>query len=970
MIALAFTLALAAAAQPGAGTSVPRAQSVALKAGTVCLAERGRVLQDATILVEDGVIVAVGTDVEVPLGVRVVDYGADAVIAPGLIACNSMIGPGRPSGRTASPGVRAADNFDPYMDVWDQDLAAGITSLYLAPARQRLLAGQGAVVKLHGDERLLSESTGLHGSLGADARSVGGWWEPPVPATADVGLGVEQPQLPLTTMGAVLALRELIEEARAGGDSGEYGPGVPAEVAQHLRDESVWRLGAGTVAEIRGALELARSERLPLVIDGGAEAAQLAGEIKAAGASVIVTVDVAPGGPGRDFGKGRDARWPSYSAAAALEDAGVAFAIATPDNMRARDLRFAASVASRGGLSEAAALRAITIGAARILGVADRVGSITVGKDADFAVFNGPPMQLTSSVVATWVGGVEAYTPPVSARAGSGRSPAARTPVAVVIEAEELHLGDGEVLRPGQVLILDGKIAEVGQRVGRPFGAAVASGAVAMPGLVDAFGHLGLEGSDKTPDPDFHLARLVEPGDWTDRRVARAGVTTVVMAPRGTSRGGAPMMAYKPAASDLEAMVVEDPAALRVSWSDPRDRNKSGEDVRELLEKVVEYDTKWKEYEQAMSEWVPPAEGEAAAEEEAKDDGAEEPTGEDESSEAGEDEGNGNGKGKGKGKRKQGEEGDEQGDPLTGVWDGELVVPPAEEPSKLRLRVGNRSGRVTGTLRCDALSETLVVVAGSFEDGHVDLTGLGSRGYVRLVGDVKQGELEGSVTFGGEELELECERSSRDYVVAGRSEVRKEQQEETKEPKGKPKSPGVDEKLEPLRAALRGEKRVVVDVDRSDEILECVAAFEQAGIAPVLFGADDAWRVAGDLRGRVSGVLLRGGPVRGDERDGLAGWRNPYQELSAAGIPVAFHSGAEEGASELWIQAAYAVSLGLSPTVAMRALTSDSAAVMGIEGRVGALAPGLDGDVLLLDGPPLDASTSVERVWVAGEEVR
>jgi imidazolonepropionase-like amidohydrolase len=43
---------------------------------------------------------------------------------------------------------------------------------------------------------------------------------------------------------------------------------------------------------------------------------------------------------------------------------------------------------------------------------------------------------------------------------------------------------------------------------------------------------------------------------------------------------------------------------------------------------------------------------------------------------------------------------------------------------------------------------------------------------------------------------------------------------------------------------------------------------------------------------------------------------------------------------------------------------------MGIEERVGTLAPGMDGDVLLLDGPPLDASTSVERVWVAGEEVR
>ena len=104
-----------------------------------------------------------------------------------------------------------------------------------------------------------------------------------------------------------------------------------------------------------------------------------------------------------------------------------------------------------------------------------------------------------------------------------------------MIEVDELHLGDGEVLRPGEVLIVDGKIAEVGERVARPFGARRGRGPAAMPGMIDAFGHLGLEGSAKAPDADFKLARLVEPGDFADRRVARAGVTTVVLTPRGAS---------------------------------------------------------------------------------------------------------------------------------------------------------------------------------------------------------------------------------------------------------------------------------------------------------------------------------------------------------------------------------------------------------------------------------------------------
>ena len=966
MIQALLPAALALAALSN-GPAVPAAgQAVALKAGTIYLVEGGKVLEDGgTILVRDGVIAAVGKDLELPVGTRVIDYGPSASIAPGLVADNSYIGPGRASERTADPSVRAIDNFDPYSEVWAYDLAGGVTTLYMAPARGRLIAGQGAVVKLAGDgDRVLSESASLHGSVGPDARGVGGYWEPPVPATSDVGLGVEQRQLPGTTMGAVLALRELLDEARNGRDSGEYGPGTPAAIAEHLRAGTPWRLRARSEAEILAALGLIRSERLKLVIEGADEAAHLAQEIKASGASVVVTADVAPGKPGRDFGRGRDSRWPSYSAAAALADAGVPLAIASPDTLRARDLRFAASVASRGGLTEAQALRAITLGAAEVLGVADRVGSITPGKDADFAVFSGEPMSVSSSVLATWIGGAEAFTPPTPAaskRSGKAGS-SASAPAAVVIEAEQLHVGDGEVLTPGQVLIVDGKIVEVGRSVGRPFGAALVKGAVAMPGLIDALGHLGLEGSGKTPDPDFKLARIVEPGDFADRRVARAGVTTVVMSPRAPSRSGAPMLAYKPAASHVDRMIVEDPAALRVSWSDQRDRNKSGEDVKKLLEKALEYDKKWKEYEEAMSEWTPPP-----AEPEEDGDAKDKEDDEDEDADEKADE-----KDKKKKKKQDDDEDEDQGDPLTGVWDAELTVD--DEASRLRLRIGHEDGKVSGTLRCDALSETLIVVAGSFEPegkgGELALSGLGSKGFVELEAELKKGKLSGSATLAGEEHAFEAERTSEVYEVAGRSEVRKEPSDDEKAPKGKPKSPGIDEKLEPVRAALRGEKRIVVTVDLDTEILECVDAFEAAGVKPVLYGAQDAWRVKDQIKGRVSGVLPSQQVLRGDARQGLAGWRNTYQELAGAGIHVAFHSAAEEGASELWLQAAYAVSQGLSPSVALRALTSDSAAMMGIDDSVGTLAAGKDGDVLLLDGPPLDPATSVLRVWVAGEEVQ
>jgi imidazolonepropionase-like amidohydrolase len=97
---------------------------------------------------------------------------------------------------------------------------------------------------------------------------------------------------------------------------------------------------------------------------------------------------------------------------------------------------------------------------------------------------------------------------------------------------------------------------------------------------------------------------------------------------------------------------------------------------------------------------------------------------------------------------------------------------------------------------------------------------------------------------------------------------------------------------------------------------------------------------------------------------------NRYTRLQGAGIPVAFYSAAEEGAVDLPLMAAFAVAKGMSPTAALRALTSDSAAMLAIEDRVGRIAVGLSADLVALSGAPFDPTTEVLRVWVAGDEVR
>lgn len=261
-------------------------------------------------------------------------------------------------------------------------------------------------------------------------------------------------------------------------------------------------------------------------------------------------------------------------------------------------------------------------------------------------------------------------------------------------------------------------------------------------------------------------------------------------------------------------------------------------------------------------------------------------------------------------------------------------------------------------------------LAGAWKDKKLALMGVGSRGFVRLEGEAKGGKFEATLKLGEHEIKFTAERETKELPVAKRPEIRREQKAEVAEPKGKPRSPGIDPRLEPFRRAMRGEGAIIVNVDREDEILACVAAFEAVGIKPVLYGAEDAWRIASQLRGRVSGILLTHRVMDVADDKGWSDARNRYAELAAAGLRIAFHSLAEDGAEELPLMATYAISKGLSPDVALRALTSDAAAMMGLHARVGSIAVGLDGDVVLLDGAPLEPSTSVLRTFVNGVEVR
>lgn len=365
-----------------------------------------------------------------------------------------------------------------------------------------------------------------------------------------------------------------------------------------------------------------------------------------------------------------------------------------------------------------------------------------------------------------------------------------------------------------------------------------------------------------------------------------------------------------------------------------------------------------------MAAWTPPPPEPPKAD---KDDDKKKDEDKDEKEE--EDKDDDKSKSKKKKKKKKGEEVLEP-DPITGVWEAELE----SQPIKLRLifEAAARSGDVFGNLRCVAVSDDLVEVTGYWdrEAKELALRGLGSLGWVTVQATPKEGKLEGQVMVGEQSLELSAARTSKQVGVARLTERRKvDEPRKEKEPKGMPKEPRIDTKLEPLRRAMEGKATVVVEVDRDDEILDCVATFEQCGIRPVILGASDGHKVIDQLVGRVAGVLLSPAMVEYDAKRGTD-YRTPYSDYQNAGIPVAFHSGAEEGAAGLPLAAAYAVAQGMSPAGAVRAMTFDAAEMMSMADRVGRLESGLDADVLLLDDAPFQPGTSVLRAWVNGKEVR
>ncbi|NOR66887.1 MAG: amidohydrolase family protein, partial [Woeseiaceae bacterium] len=610
-ILIPAVLASAVAAQE---TSV-----VAVKAGTI-YPVTSMPIRDGIILILDGKITAVGKDLQIPEGAEVID-ATDKVVIPGLIdALTTLAERDRDDAESVTPDISAIDAFDFYGE-YRRFLAGGVTTVYVSPGQRRLISGLGTVVKLAGDsidDRCLVDRSALRVAIGELPKDPPAIWNPPIPPDPCHPLLPQEKQLPTTRMGELAVLRKVFGQAQL------YLNEPPKEVnwktealLPFLARKLPVRINCHNAQDIRSALLFGEAFNIKLIIEGGTEAYKATDQIKRSNAPVVVEGIFEPG---RKYAKDdtRNLMFGRVNPAnpRLLAEAGIKFCLSAATDETIGDLQFVAGYAVSQGLSPEEALKAITISPAEILGIADRIGSIEKGKDADLVILTSEPFDVQATVDKTLIDGKVVYARPDAVPANDSAEEIPTT----AIRAGKILTASRGAISDGLILIREGKIIYVGQSKEIPQQATVidASKSVVIPGLIDIHSHLGLHWesdpvrmnpSAPTSGPGSNNVRLVSianavmPNDDGFREVLRSGVTSVLLAPDtgGLVSGNAALI--KLAGDRMQDMIVKEYAAIKFSMLGSSAKMTQVWKARDLLKNAKEYSEKWDEYENKHKEY-------------------------------------------------------------------------------------------------------------------------------------------------------------------------------------------------------------------------------------------------------------------------------------------------------------------------------------------------------------------------------
>lgn len=370
---------------------------------------------DGVVVMKDGKIAAIGkaAEIKLPDGVKVIEA---AVVTPGLVDVRGTVGvSGLFNSKQDSdqlersspiqPELRAIDAYNPQDRLVEWVRSFGVTTINTGNAPGELISGQTLVVKTVGntvDEALIKSPSMVVATLGPDSF-----------ASANKAPGTRGKQMAMLREELIKA-QEYAAKRKAGTKPAEETDDADADKKSKSSDRSLrmelladvldgklpLAISANRAQDIENALRLASEFKFKLILDMGAEAYLEVDRLKAVNVPVMLHPSMY-----RAVG---DSENQSFETAAALRKAGVLFAIQSGYESyvpKTRVVLFEAAIAAANGLKFEEALAAVTINAAKILGVDKRVGSLEVGKDGDVALFDADPFEYTSHCVGTVING-------------------------------------------------------------------------------------------------------------------------------------------------------------------------------------------------------------------------------------------------------------------------------------------------------------------------------------------------------------------------------------------------------------------------------------------------------------------------------------------------------------------------------------------------------------------------------------
>lgn len=336
---------------------------------------------------------------------RILDVNK-AWVFPGLIESHAHIGiteekwgtigdDGNEETKPVTATLRAIDAINPFDPAFHDAIEAGITSVMAGPGSANVVGGQFVFMKTQGrciDRMIVKHPAAMKVAFG----------ENPKTSYGDRG------QYPSTRMGIASLLRQTLCHAakyKKGRENGtlettdfEMEPWIPV-----LNKQIPLKAHAHRADDILTAIRIAKEFDLAITIDHGTEAHLIADEIKESGFPVIAGTQLTSRSK-------LEVQNMNFKSDKILSEAGILFSITTDHPVALiQYLPLCAGLAVKHGLSMEEAFKAITINAARICRVDDRVGSLKPGKDADIAIFSGNPLQVLTETLYTIIDGEIVY---------------------------------------------------------------------------------------------------------------------------------------------------------------------------------------------------------------------------------------------------------------------------------------------------------------------------------------------------------------------------------------------------------------------------------------------------------------------------------------------------------------------------------------------------------------------------------